>query len=115
MPKRWRGMTAPNMSSRSHTPSHSMTLLVKSRPLNFQEHRRALLHTAATVSNLPLSDARSPIQGIFELTNRVIISFTLVRMLADCVGASKYCNTSITPDITLEPRRRLHHIVASAY
>jgi hypothetical protein len=26
------------------------TLLVKSRPLNFQEHRRALLHTAATVS-----------------------------------------------------------------
>jgi hypothetical protein len=26
------------------------TLLVKSRPLHFQEHRRALLHAAATVS-----------------------------------------------------------------
>jgi hypothetical protein len=26
------------------------TLLVKSRPLNFQEHRRALLHPTATVS-----------------------------------------------------------------
>jgi hypothetical protein len=26
------------------------TLLVKSRPLNFQEYRRALLHTTATVS-----------------------------------------------------------------
>jgi len=27
-----------------------MTLLVKSRPLNFQEHRSVLLHTTATVS-----------------------------------------------------------------
>ena len=28
----------------------ALTLLVKSKPLNFQEHRRALLHTTATVS-----------------------------------------------------------------
>jgi hypothetical protein len=29
------------------------TLLVKSRPLNFQEHRRALLHPTATVQTSP--------------------------------------------------------------
>jgi hypothetical protein len=50
-----------------------------------------------------------------EGTNRVIISFTLVRMLADCVGAAKYCDISIVLGITLEPMRRLHRIVASAY
>jgi hypothetical protein len=49
------------------------------------------------------------------VANRVIISFTLVRMLADCVGAAKYCDISIVLGIALEPMRRLHRIVASAY
>ena len=47
--------------------------------------------------------------------NRVIISFTLVRMLADCVGSVKYCDISIVLGIVLEPMRRLQRIVASAY
>src|SRR5215471_1902772 len=29
-----------------------------------------------------------------DMTNRVIISFTLVRILADCVGAAMYCDIS---------------------
>ena len=36
-------------------------------------------------------------------------------MLADCVGAAKYCDISIVLGIALEPMRRLHRIVASAY
>jgi hypothetical protein len=47
------------------------TLLVKSRPLDFQEHGRALLHTIATVS-LPFHCwMQGGHPGVFELTNRV--------------------------------------------
>jgi hypothetical protein len=53
--------------------------------------------------------------GMGNSANRVIISFTLVRMLADCVGASMYCNISIALGLALEPMRRFHCIVASAY
>jgi hypothetical protein len=49
----------------------TLTLLVKSRPLNFQEHRRALLLAAVTVS-LPFHcRMQGGLQGVFELTNRV--------------------------------------------
>jgi hypothetical protein len=58
---------------------------------------------------------RSDTRGLARWTNRVIISFTVVRMLADCVGAAKYCDISIVLGIALEPMRRLHRIVASAY
>ena len=48
-------------------------------------------------------------------TSSVIISFILVRMLADCVGASKYCNISIALGLASEPMRCFHRIAASAY
>jgi hypothetical protein len=46
--------------------------------------------------------------------NRVIISFTSVRMLADCVGASKCGNISTALGIALKPIRRLYRMVASS-
>ena len=56
----------------------SLTLLVKSGPLNFQEHRSSWLPITVPVSLTFHRRMQERFPGCFKLTNRVTTSFTLV-------------------------------------